>query len=122
MEPLFMKLLVIRLCLLCLSTFVSGNVFASTTDCQNLYIGRIWLEKGLGLKAVVYLNNRGDSSGSYWSYFTGWTADDKNVLLSSLMLAKAANHRVNVETENADKCGLQAGGTITKALYLTTNP
>lgn len=100
----------------------SGVCQASTTDCQNLYIGRIWVEKGVGLKAVVYLNNQGDSSGSYWSYFVGWSADERKEALSLLVAAKAAGHRVNVTTENADGCGLQAGGTTTKALFLTTNP
>jgi len=95
---------------------------ASTTDCQNLYIGRIWVEKGYGLRAVVYLNNKGDGSGSYWSYFTGWSADERKEALSLLVAAKAAGHRVNVVTEDSDECGLQKGGTVTKALYLTTNP
>ncbi len=101
---------------------LSQTVSASTLDCNNLYIGRIWVEKGAGLKAVVYLNQRGDSSGSYWSYFTGWSADNKKEVLSTLLAAKAANHRVNVITESADNCSLQAGGTVTKAVYLTTNP
>jgi len=39
-----------------------------------------------------------------------------------LMTTKAANHRVNVETENTDDCGLQADPTVIKTLYLTTNP
>lgn len=95
---------------------------ASTTDCQNLYVGRIWVEKGVGLKAVVYLNNKEDNSGSYWSYFNGWSADERKEALSLLVAAKAAGHRVNVTTENADGCGLQAGGTSTNSLFLTTNP
>lgn len=99
-----------------------GQVQASTTDCQNLYIGRIWVEKGAGLKAVVYLNKRGDSSGSYWSHFSGWAPDDKKAVLSTLLAAKAANHRVNVITESENGCDLQMGYTVTKAVYLTTNP
>lgn len=95
---------------------------ASTIDCQNLYIGRIWIEKGVGLKAVVYLNAPGNSSGSHWSYFNGWSTDEKKEALSILMMAKASQHKVNVVTEKADGCGLQAGGTITKALFLATNP
>lgn len=71
---------------------------------------------------MVYLNNRGDSSGSYWSYFTGWTSDEKKEALSLLMTAKAANHRVNVETEAEGGCGLTIGGTVTKTIFLTTNP
>lgn len=101
---------------------LSPSVVASTTDCQNLYVGRIWIEKGIGLRAVVYLNAVGDTSGSYWSYFNGWSADERKEVLSILMMAKASQHRVNVVTENSDQCGLQAGGTQTKALYLATNP
>jgi len=103
-------------------SFFSLTVFASTIDCQNLYVGRIWVEKGTGLKAVVYLNAAGNSSGSYWSYFHGWSADERKEALSILMMAKASQHRINVETENQDKCGVQAGGTQMKSLYLTTNP
>lgn len=96
--------------------------FASTTDCQDLYVGRIWINKGEGLHAVVYLNNRNDTSGSYWSYFTGWTPEEKSAALSILMTAKASGHRVNVQTENQDGCGLQTSQTVIKAVYLTTNP
>lgn len=95
---------------------------ASTTDCQNLYIGRIWVEKGTGLKAVVYLNERTAVSGSYWSYFTGWSAEERKEVLTLLVTAKAAGHRVNVVTANADGCGLQASGTVTNAVFLTTQP
>jgi hypothetical protein len=102
--------------------FFSSLTSASTIDCQNLHIGRIWVEKGFGLRAVVYLNNRGATSGSYWSYFTGWTSDERKEVLSMLMAAKAMNHRVNVVTENSDGCGMQAGGTVTKTIYLATNP
>ncbi|WP_372627603.1 hypothetical protein [Arsukibacterium sp.] len=97
-------------------------VKASTVDCQNLYIGRIWMEKGVGLKAVVYLNERTATSGSYWSYFTGWTAEERKEVLTLLVTAKAAGHRVNVITDNTDGCGLQASGTITNAVFLTTQP
>ena len=112
-----MKKLVLLLLLV-----LSPSVFASTTNCQNLYVGRIWIEKGIGLRAFVYLNAVGDNSGSYWSYFNGWSADERKEVLSILMMAKASQHRVNVVTENSDKCGLKAGGTQTKALYLATNP
>jgi hypothetical protein len=112
-----MKKLVLLLLLV-----LSPSVFASTTDCQNLYVGRVLVEKGKGLKAVIYLNAVDNTSGSYWSYFSGWTPDERKEVLSILMMAKASQHRVNVVTENGDKCGLQAGITVTKSLYLTTNP
>ena len=108
--------------LIILSLSISFSVNASTTDCQNLQIGRIWVERGLGLKAVVYLNARGNSSGSYWSYFNTWTGEDKKDVYSLLMAAKLSNHPVNVVTTNSDGCGLQAGGTETREVFLTTNP
>ena len=108
------------LTIICLCTSLSAA--ASTTDCLNLQIGRIWVERGTGLKAVVYLNSRGDSSGSYWSYFNTWTAEDKKDAHSLLMAAKLSNHPVNVVTTSADGCGLQAGGTETRELFLATNP
>ena len=102
--------------------FFSVMASASTLDCQNLHVGRIWVEKGVGLKAVVLLNNRGDGSGSYWSYFADWSPDERKEALSMLMTAKAASHRVNVVSENADGCGIQAGSTMMKTIFLTTNP
>lgn len=104
--------------LLAVSNLASG----STTDCKDLYVGRIWIEKGVGLKAVVYLNNRDESGGSYWSYFNGWSPEDKKAVLSLLLAAKTAGHRVNVATENTDTCGLEAAATQTKTVVLTTNP
>lgn len=113
LQVYFIFLLTVGVCL---------PVQASTLDCQNLYVGRIWIEKGVGLKAVVYLNNPTDSSGAYWSYFEGWSADERKEALTILTAAKAMQHRVNVETENPDGCGLQTGFTVTKQLFLTTNP
>jgi hypothetical protein len=108
--------------ILILVLVLSPTVYASTTDCQNLYIGRIWIEKGIGLKSVVYLNSPNNTSGSYWSSFSGWTPDEKKEALSILLMAKAAQHKVNVTTENTDGCGLQSGYITTKSLYLATNP
>jgi len=108
--------------ILLLLLVLSPAAYSSTTDCLGLYVGRIWIEKGVGLKAVVYLNAADSTSGSYWSYFNGWSLEEKKEALSILMMAKAAQHRVNVVTENEDSCGLQAGGTITKPLFLATNP
>ena len=112
------KLIILAIC--ALTTWLPAQ--ASTVDCQNLYIGRIWVEKGTGLKAVVYLDEQAATSGSYWSYFTGWSADERKEVLTLLVAAKAAGHRVNVVTANADGCGLQAGGTVTNTVFLTTQP
>jgi len=95
---------------------------ASTTDCKNLYVGSIQILKGTGLQAVVYLNAPEDSSGSYWSNFSGWGADDKKAALSVLMMAKASRHRVNVATDQANGCGIQIGGTTTTDLELANIP
>jgi hypothetical protein len=100
----------------------SFSTAALVTDCKDLHIGRIWVEKGAGLKGVVHLNNRDDSAGSYWNYFTGWSTEDRKEALSILLAAKAANHRVNVVTENTDGCGLQDNYTVAKSIYLATNP
>lgn len=95
---------------------------ASLSDCQDLYIGRIWVERGSGLKAVVFLANPTDNGGSYWSYFDYWTADEKKSALATLESAKLYGHRVHVTTDNSDGCGILAGGTYVKALFLATNP
>ena len=110
----------LALIILCMSIAFGSN--ASTTDCKNLYVGRIQIIKGTGLQAVVYLNAPEDNSGSYWSNFNGWSAEDKKVALSVLMMAKASRHRVEVATDQANGCGLQVGGTTTTALELANNP
>lgn len=107
------------LVLVCIFSVTS---YASTTDCQNVYVGRIWVEKGVGLKAVVYLNHPSNTSGSYWSYFDTWTPDERKDALALLMMAKASQHRVNVVTESTGGCSLQTSSTRTKSLYLATNP
>ncbi len=103
---------------------VSPVVSADLADCQNLYVGRVWVEKGKGLNAVVLLNQPGDGYGSYWIYFTDWTNDDKKAALAVLTAAKMSRHRVNVATTVAlpHKCGIQDGGTIAESVTLATNP
>jgi hypothetical protein len=113
---------VVRITLLIAAMTASASVAASTTDCQNLHVGGIWIEKGQGLKAVVFLNARGDSSGSYWAFFSGWSVDEKKQAFSVLTAAKASNHRVAVETFEADGCGIQSGARELKSIRLTNNP
>ncbi|MGS2717039.1 hypothetical protein ACVBE9_02615 [Eionea flava] len=91
---------------------------ATTLDCKNVYIGTVWMEKGVGLKGVVYMNHPGNSSGSYVSNFEGWGDEDKKQVLSLLLSAKASKRPVTVRTENAGGCGIQQGGTTTKSVYL----
>jgi hypothetical protein len=100
----------------------SPPALAGLSDCQDLYVGRIWVERGVGLKAVVFLANPGDAGGSYWSYFDNWTADEKKSALAVLEAAKLAGHRVHVTTDDTDGCGIISGGTYVKALFLATNP
>ena len=95
---------------------------ASTTDCQNLYVGRIWVEKGTGLYGAVFLNNYGDSAGSYWVYFTGRTTEDRKAALATLTAAKLMQHRVHVTTEEADGCSIQTGWRVAKSVFLANDP
>ena len=94
---------------------------ASTLDCKNLYVGSISISQEKGLTSVVYLNNAGDESGSYWSHFTRWNESERKEILSVLLYAKATSHRVNVTTENTNGCGIQDSGTYTTAVNLTNN-
>lgn len=111
----------VKLAAMLLALSVSASV-ADTTNCENLYVGRIWVEKGVGLRAAVFLNHPDNSSGSYWTYFSDWPAEDKKAALSLLTAAKIAKHRVNVATEEADGCGIQTGYRNAKDLFLANNP
>lgn len=95
---------------------------ADLNNCENVYVGRIWIEKGEMLKAVVFLTDPGNSSGSYWQYFTNWTADEKKAALAVLTSAKLSQHRVNVLTEAVDQCSIATGGQTMKAVFLSNNP
>jgi len=108
--------------MIAISSVIAFPARASLNDCQSLYIGRIWVERGGGLKAVVFLANPSDAGGSYWSYFDYWTADDKKSALATLETAKLAGHRVHVTTDNTDGCGILQGGTYVKALFMATGP
>lgn len=99
-----------------------GTADASVTDCSNVYIGRIWVEKGYGLFGVVFLNNASDASGSYWSYFNNWTADDKKSALVLLTTAKLSQHRVHVATEEPGGCGIDTGNRMIKSVTLANEP
>ena len=95
---------------------------ADLSTCENVYVGRIWVERGYGLRAVVLLNNAGDGGGSYWMYFDNWSADEKKSALATLTAAKLGGHRVHVTTDDPNGCGITAGGTYAKMVYLSTNP
>jgi len=85
---------------------------AATTEhtpdvhCENLYVGRVWVEKGYGLRSVMLLIHPSNHSGSYWTLSTGWKAKEKGHALSFCTIAKLAGHRVNVTTSELDGCGV----------------
>jgi hypothetical protein len=108
---------------LCLSTLgLVADARASISDCQNVYVGRIWIERGYGLFGVVFLNNPGDPSGSYWQYFTTWSADDRKSALSTLTSAKLTQHRVHVETDEPGGCSIHNGNRYVKSVTLANEP
>lgn len=106
---------------LVLSSLTASPAFADLTNCENVYVGRIWVERGHGLRAVVLLNNPGDGSGSYWTYFDNWTAEEKKSALATLTAAKLAGHRVHVTTDDPSGCAVLTGGSQVKMVYLATN-
>ena len=106
-----------------IATLVASSVTsASLIDCQDVYVGRIWTEKGVGLKAATYLNASSDTTGSKWSYFTGWSVDERKEALSSLLMAKASKHRINIATQSAGYCDIQNSETVTIQVILTAVP
>ncbi len=99
------------------------NATADITNCQDLYVGRIWIEKGSGaLHAVVFLNSPSDIGGSYWVFFSEWTQDEEKATLALFTAAKIAQHRVNLVTTEPGACGINFGGTLAKSIYLANNP
>ena len=107
------------ICCLCISMLVlAADAKASILDCQGVYVGRIWIERGYGLFGVVFLNNPNDPSGSYWQYFTTWAADDRKSALSTLTTAKLAQHRVDVTTDEPGGCSINNGNRYVKSVTL----
>lgn len=95
---------------------------AGLSDCQDVYVGRIWVQQGSGLHAVVLIGSPGDSSGSYWIYFTNWTAEERRAALATLTAAKMAGHRVHVTTTHTSGCGITSDATHGASVFLATNP
>jgi hypothetical protein len=113
-----MKKLLVLMCLAAAPVMSHANL----SNCTNVYVGQIWVEKGTGLMAVVLLDSPTDGGGSYWSYFAGWSADELKSALAMLTAAKLSQHRVNVVTTEANGCNITVGGTTMKSVYLSTNP
>jgi hypothetical protein len=103
--------------------FVLPAANADLADCQNLYVGRIWVEKGSGgLYAAVFLNNSSDAGGSYWVFFSDWTAEERKAAFALLTTAKISQHRVNLATGDPSGCGIQNPGVTAKSLFLANYP
>jgi hypothetical protein len=105
-----------------LAVVFATPAFADLSTCENLYVGRIWVERGTHLRAVVLLNSPSDASGSYWIYFDTWSLDEKKAALATLTAAKLVGQRVHVTTDESTQCGITSGGTHAKAVFLATNP
>jgi hypothetical protein len=102
--------------------FASVNAHGALNDCSDLYVGSIWIEQGSGLYAVVLLQNEGDASGSYWQYFTQFSADERKAALATLTAAKLANHRVHVRTHATDQCSIVGTSQYVKSVYMAHRP
>ncbi len=109
-------------CLLYLLLLISTDRLSDLSDCQNVYVGRIKVEKGAGATGVVFLNSSENTSGSYWVSFSGWGDADRKEAVSLLLAAKTAKHRVNLTTESEGGCGITNGFTVAKLIYLATKP
>jgi hypothetical protein len=108
--------------LIVIAATLSGRAQADVSNCQDVYVGRIWVDRDFGLRAVVVINTPQSTGGSYWIYFDNWSADPKKSALATLTAAKMSGHRLHVATEEADQCGIATGGTQMRHLYLATNP
>lgn len=79
---------------------------ADLANCRDLYVGRVWIERGFGLQGFVALASPDASSGSYWIYFSGWSADERRAALDMLTAAKVNGGRINLATDAAGGCGI----------------
>ncbi|MET1257459.1 hypothetical protein [Aliikangiella maris] len=112
----------IRTLLLLTLLTTSSLLRAENVNCIGVYVGRISIDKTLGLNQVVFLSNPNNSSGSYWANFSGWEASAKKEALSVLMAAKASKHRVDVYTTATDNCSIGVGGQTLTTIHLSTKP
>ncbi len=106
--------------LLCLLSPMPAR--ADLLNCENLYVGRIWIEQGQHLHAVVLLANQSDPGGSYWISFSNWSLEEKKAALATLTAAKLSGHRVHVTTHAASGCDIALGWQSMKSLFLSTGP
>lgn len=82
----------------------SGYVGADTLNCRDLYVGVMQVTNTSTI--VVFKNAKGNASGSYAQNFTGWTEENKQTVISLLMGAKLAGHRVNVGSTKPGGCSI----------------
>lgn len=105
---------------LLITSWMAKPSVAGVNDCQNLYVGRIWVEGASGgLHGVVFLDHPTSSSGSYWVYFNAWSPDEKKAALALLTAAKISQHRMNVVTTEARGCEISVKQTDGKSLWPT---
>lgn len=104
------------------SVLLSWPSHSDTADCKDLYVGKIWTEKGHGLRGVIFMNHPNNTSGSYWVFFNNWSVEEKKAALSILTAAKISKHRVDVVTEEPDGCSIDTGQRQVKRLDLAANP
>lgn len=100
---------------------LSGIAHADISNCTGVYVGMITVKKGGGLEGVTFLNSPTDSSGSYYQYFTNWSAEDAKAVLAVLTAAKLSAHRVNVTTEASDECSITSGWHTLKTVTLASS-
>lgn len=100
---------------------ISNLVYSDTLNCKDLYVGKIQVVKGEGLKGAVFLNHPQNSSGSYWVWFNDWTESDKASALSLLMAAKISGHTVDIITNQTNGCDIQTGQRQMNNIILSNN-
>jgi len=98
----------------------SSVAVAGIDNCQDMYVGQVIVERGIGLKVVTFKNGPNDGGTSNWVSFEEWTSDDKKSALALLTSAKLSQHRVNISTNGLNSCAL-TGVTHAVNVHLAKN-
>ncbi len=96
----------------------SISSYADFNDCKNLYVGRISVNDG-GIPRAVFLTNPGNSSGSYWVFFSNYSESGRGSALSVLMAAKLSGHRLDLYTSGSNSCDIATGSRQAADLHLS---
>jgi hypothetical protein len=94
---------------------------ADITNCTDIYVGSMIVNKVDGLKTVVFLNSPLNSSGSYAVFINGWEPEAKKEAMTILTAAKIAQHKVYIQTEAEDGCSINTPGQVLKLVSLRNN-